>query len=214
MSGTVDKLSSLFSGNVFVGLVFEFDEFSDADNGRVASWIEENRESFIFKAEPTVSLPQVGDRFEIDGDFALEIRKRVFRVYGEAEPSILLQCAVIDESPCDVVKNSVTDVVLDPEELRVKELLEKDIFDDIMKVSQTEYYRYRSLYNFTFLCNVLEKNGFRTYADLLQCGRPQLMRIRGLGRCSLRILERLLEMKGLEFGMDLKKYGIKPGKIL
>lgn len=211
MSGTIDKLSSLFSGNVFVGLVFEFDEFSDTDNGRVASWIEENRESFIFKAEPTVSLPQVGDRFEIDGDFALEIRKRVFRVYGEAEPSILLQCAVIDDLVS--VDEGHLDFDSDNDDvLRIRNLLEQDILNAVVtfkgNTDRFEIVRVR-------LYNILSRNGFKNFADVCQYTKKELSKgMIGIGHVSFRLLEMIVSNNGLEFGMKPKEYGVKARKIL
>lgn len=60
--------------------------------------------------------------------------------------------------------------------------------------------------------NCLKAAEIKTFADLCSKTRPEIIKCRNLGRKSLHEIEELVEKQGLEFGMDISKYGILPQK--
>ena len=79
----------------------------------------------------------------------------------------------------------------DEEVLRMRQLLKTKLVDLDLSV--------RAL-------NCLKAAEIDSLGDLVQFNRTDLLKIRNFGKKSLTELENLLEMKNLNFGMDISKY--------
>ncbi len=60
--------------------------------------------------------------------------------------------------------------------------------------------------------NCLKAAEIDTFADLVSHSRPELMKLRNLGRKSLNEIDLLVEKMKLSFGMDVTKFNIEPKK--
>lgn len=60
--------------------------------------------------------------------------------------------------------------------------------------------------------NILKIRDIKTFADLVQYSRPEIIRWRNLGRKSFSEITEMVEKMGLSFNMDPLLYGIRPVK--
>lgn len=100
MDNPIDMFHSFFHKDslvVFFEFTFFIENVDSITNDNIRRWYRDHLEGFKLRDIPYSRIPEVGDTFVVDDDFAIRVRQRTFNVNDDKNnPYVVLNCQIID----------------------------------------------------------------------------------------------------------------------